>query len=573
MSRLLCLLLLASCAIPDVVPEQKYERKQWYRLPNSGCLVKKNKWQSGSNLNLKILNECSLGAVEFSAGDQIKYSLSDQKLLSFYADNEWGDIVRGITAWEGEFFTNGYPSRLVFRVPQRIQDTLWSTISFNEQGKLIQGTLAEDSLIGGFWLKAYSNVAFDPEGKYIFSSTTVLAKDQEIQGVLWSKNSAISLYQNGIIQSGVVSSQGATIKGLAVAGSSTVVFYEDGSVYTASLASTQTIKNASYEGDVEFSRTGTLVRGTLAETTTLNGVTFPAKIELHFSEEGKLLFAKKILQEDKQLETVLCRSNDTLYFGAGRWFCLATGTEPAFDESGKVAYIFLGQDQMMQGLLFGAGGALYFHPSGGVKNGILGAPSKIDGLTLPAGANVYLNEDGSLASAVAFLEKDLSVLGVNCTQDKFLYIYRSPALSAKSSLQAICSEQEGVVGFYDDGALNSLELEAPKNVLGVPCDVGVVTFFENGRISSATLSKATTIQGLLLQTQSQVYFHENGKLQEGALAEPQMIQKNLYEGEVYFHESGLLEGAILAKEATIDGKTYEAGTYLEFNESGKVISQ
>ena len=78
------------------------------------------------------------------------------------------------------------------------------------------------------------------------------------------------------------------------------------------------------------------------------------------------------------------------------------------------------------------------------------------------------------------------------------------------------------------------------------------------------------VQEIRFRKNSRLFFHENGKVKEGLLAQETRIDGMLLKKNrrVYFHEDGKLSKGILAEDIRIDGLELKGQRWIHFNQKG-----
>lgn len=133
---------------------------------------------------------------------------------------------------------------------------------------------------------------------------------------------------------------------------------------------------------------------------------------------------------------------------------------------------------------------VHFHPNGQVKQMQLAKAAVLQGVPVPPDSTVFLTSDGKLRTV--WFAKDTSIQGITVRG------------GGKIS-----------TGFHPNGKTASFFLRQPAILDGVPCRASLfkpVLLHPNGRLKSASLNRATLIQGKAWKKGDVVKFNTSGKL-------------------------------------------------------------
>ncbi len=226
------------------------------------------------------------------------------------------------------------------------------------------------------------------------------------------------------------------------------------------------------------------------------------------------------------------------------------------------------------------------------------------------GRNVRIFADGQTVAVrqlnsqgIAFpsidIEEDTTIAGIEF-EGTYIWLHengrvKEGRLARGATVQGIRLESEDELTFYDSGDLESVNAGDEGITVQNIRYVGVVRFYENGRVSSGTLAKDTLIQGVRFETGTQVFFKSNGRLDgvEGVDVTIKGIKfRAAYRGypgpsfgyggpvqsdfgkrhDIVFHNSGRVSYGELAEDTNIDGIKFMGGSGVHFHSNGRVSS-
>jgi hypothetical protein len=212
----------------------------------------------------------------------------------------------------------------------------------NAQNKILH--LARDTEIQKIWCLANTNVYISYDGKL---SEATLAKDQTIDGITYAGKTGIGFFGSGKVHYGI-RAKDTSIQGFLCAAGNKVLFNEDGSLNSC----------------------------TLAQNHTMFGITIPAKshLELRSAKDWIITLATPFT------------FNGTTY---------APGTYQQFYE-GHLQELTSSTDVTVQGIVCAQGRTIAFHDSGQIESCTLAEAQIIQGVTCAKERDVSFSKKGSL---------------------------------------------------------------------------------------------------------------------------------------------------------------------------------
>ena len=231
----------------------------------------------------------------------------------------------------------------------------------------------------------------------------------------------------------------------------------------------------------------------------------------------------------------------------------------------------------------GIGAALYF-PNPGAR-ALLAAPAIVLGL-----GGLALRRSARSVACLAVMALAASLAGCIVPQDPADLPYRTSSILRHpdgSKKRAFLVEEtvlEGMpcqrwVWWYENGAIDNVELARPLAVQGHAFPLGTRIFFDrDGKLAHAWLSEDTVVDGLPCRGRWKIdtAFHPNGRVKaffppddieiDGVLCTASVFHP------VYLHPDGRLRCCKLARDVELDARTFEQGTVLELDASGRAMN-
>ncbi|MFA5336304.1 MAG: hypothetical protein WC324_05220 [Candidatus Omnitrophota bacterium] len=209
-----------------------------------------------------------------------------------------------------------------------------------------------------------------------------------------------------------------------------------------------------------------------------------------------------------------------------------------------------------------------------IKFEILGSAKNVQGMMLPAGTRIEYTESGKVNYAI--LESPAKLQDLPC--QGWAYFYESgkiknAELSRDVTLQGMKFEKGSRISLYESGKLQSGTLAEGKIVDGIKLVDGArISLFEDGNVINAYLTKAQEIQGIMCAP-GLIDFYDNGRLETATLARAEELGRIKYPaGSVIdLYSSGRVKRAALPEAMTIEGILYSKGNRVHFGEDGKVL--
>jgi hypothetical protein len=209
-----------------------------------------------------------------------------------------------------------------------------------------------------------------------------------------------------------------------------------------------------------------------------------------------------------------------------------------------------------------------------IKFEILGRAKNVQGVILPAGTRIEYTESGKINYAI--LEGPAKLQDLPCRG--WVYFYESgriknAELSREATIQGMKFENGSRISLYESGKLQSGTLAEGKIVDGIKLVDGArISLFEDGKVINAYLTKAQEIQGILCAP-GLIDFYDNGRLETATLARAEELGRIKYPaGSVIdLYSSGRVKRVALSEAMTIEGVLYGKGNRVHFGEDGKVL--
>lgn len=314
------------------------------------------------------------------------------------------------------------------------------------------------------------------------------------------------------------------------------------------------------------------------------------EIQATFLNGGGFAICK--LNEDKVIQGIPCRAGtEVLFYKSGRlWQCQPSGN---FQFEGSV---FEGQ------------GITEFHENGGVWRGRLAESAGIQGIWCKGGEQVEFSETGLLTKCT--LARDSIIEGMPCSGSTELWLasgfpirntlfqslfIKDMNLNLSAGTEILLTASGVISGFSPGEDINLGDIRCKRDrwiwlhldtrkisgcflgkdtvFEGVICRGDTeVNFHENGKILRCYLAGDQVIQGIKAKSSTFVLFHKNGRLSACELAEDMEFQSIPCRGRnwIGFHEDGSLKRCILAEDKSRQGILLKAGSWASFFPDGRL---
>ncbi|MBF0359442.1 MAG: hypothetical protein HQK49_00430 [Oligoflexia bacterium] len=412
-----------------------------------------------------------------------------------------------------------------------------SSINFHSNGMLKSATLAKDTLIKGITLAAKNEIEFSEKGKLTHGR---LGKNTIIGDMEYKIGHSIYLLENGEL-SNTTQKSGVIQENKIING----ILYPKGTYLEFSRIRERNSNDNSLK----------IQQATLIITTTINGISLPAKSVVNFSY-------------DKNANINITNPNPNPNPNEYKKYSIEVSTPYnltingvtynttknenehnyiSFYENSVIGHAKPLNDFTYNGITYSKNNYLYFYKSGKLKSATLKDNTIINSFELKKETNVSFYENGQLQSGNSNMEFIRN--GITFKGNSFFKLHMDGSFkSGRASKNSIIKNMDNLeilprnVEFYPDGNLK-MATPANENLLmnGVRlAKKEMLTFHPNKRLKRARIAEDTRINGLLfLKFDSENYDDEHGDPDEGALS---------------FYDNGtLMSGFLKDDSVTTDG--------------------
>ncbi|MBX7197018.1 MAG: hypothetical protein K1X94_33515 [Sandaracinaceae bacterium] len=417
-----------------------------------------------------------------------------------------------------------------------------------------------------------------------------LPEGATIQGIPCAKGSFVAFHRNGRLSSATLA-RATDLDGEPLVAGTTLGLDEEGvlSTWTVTLTSDREVLIRSASGTTldlplvlpagsravfEHRQLRTLGLGAAIE---IDGVTFPAQVELVFGDSGALSHARS--SEDLRVHGIPFAAHEDVVFLYGRlregWLAAdheidgipcQRGEIVRFSESGRLARAFLSRDHTVRGVTCREGTRVYLDDEGRLLEGTLaedatlegipveggsavlldgGRPilitpqhdCELDGRALLAGAPVELREGRPRAFSVARAE---TFAGLTAPRGSSVVLDEAgaPLLVVMTNGDDAGTPRPGTWSFFfgEDGSirrrlptdtssrLDRVQLREAAEIDGVPAIERMpIELHEDGSLKSVVLARDHRVGGVLAKRGTRVHLHAGGALAHVTLAEDTVI--------------------------------------------------
>ena len=309
-------------------------------------------------------------------------------------------------------------------VIQGVPCKVGTEVVFNLNGQIQSATLSENYPFKGATFKAGTQIFITPAGVRIGILAEPLTITLDSQEVTFRAGCSISIDQNGRVLAGTLA-ENAEISGKSLVAGSEVYLNTSGRLTGVKLAVDTTFEGTTFPAGtrVNFNAEGRVVSAILSQLAAYEGRVYPAGIELRICADGIETWIPSSGAEINGIKykagtQIFLRATGDVYTGIladdtvieGLGVKLRAGSRATFYPNGQLESGELAEDFTLGEIKFKAGTRIDFHANGTVACGTV-AQGKAHGLDLKPGSPISFHSNGQVAMAV--FGTDLTVEGSN----------------------------------------------------------------------------------------------------------------------------------------------------------------
>ena len=406
-------------------------------------------------------------------------------------------------------------------VIQGVPCELGTQVFFNLNGQIQSATLSENYPFKGATFKAGTQLFITPAGVRFGTLAEPLTITLGSREVTFKAGSSITIDQNGRILAGTLA-ENADISGKALPAGSEVYLDASGRLTGVKIAVDTTFEGTTYPActRVNFNAEGRVTSAILSQLAAYEGRVYPAGIEIRIGADGTVetwipstgteingikykAGTRIFLRANGDVETGIL-ADDTVIESLG--VKLRAGSRVSFHPNGQLEAGELAEDFTLGEIKFKAGTRIDFHPNGTVACGTV-AQGKAHGLDLKPGSPISFYSNGQVAMAV--FGTDLTVEGSNVKLKAGFGVHFDTAGKVTEGMLAADTE---IVG-------GQAKNPAPTPPAAQPATQPAAQPATQPAAQPATQPAAQPAEpGAKLKGGSTITFHSNGKVAGGTLA-------------------------------------------------------